>query len=125
MNRKKVIRLIVITITILWIGFVLLGKIVPIHKADVRLESKQLYYIESVRTMLCDYDSYDIIIYEDSNYEYSYKLHKTVNPSCYSNLYLWDGLSYYRLNEAIELGIISLDDVLKSDLIEKSELSTE
>lgn len=123
--RKKYIFIAISIIFVIWISFVIVGRNIPIHKSDLSIGSKNIFYIETSRLVHCDIASLDIVLYEEGTTEYAYQLISTGNGSCVSDLYVWHKMKSYTLSEALALDIISLEDFLSSDFVIERPISTE
>jgi|GEM_PF-1475326 len=112
-------------VVLLIIVYVALGRQMPLHKSSLTVGDKRIYYIETAKNIHCDVAYIDVVVYEDGTYEYVYDLITVGNGSCYSDLYVWDGLETFKLSEAIALEIVELDDFLDSDFAIKRAITTE
>ena len=116
---KKLLIIGIGVITALWIIYTILGRQIPIHRSDDQVGSERIYYLETSKMVFCDIAYFEVVVYEDENYQYVYELIDIGNGSCKSDLYIWDDLHYYELSEAIALSIVSIDDFLESDVVIK------
>ncbi|MFW5847960.1 MAG: hypothetical protein ACOCVF_03505 [bacterium] len=125
MLNKKTIIIGIIIVIILFIGYVIVGRQIPIHRSNMKVGSERIYYQETSKLIQCDIAYFEVIVHEDETYEYVYELKSVGNGSCLSELYIWDNFKYYKLSEAIEENIIPLDDFLESDIVIKRQITTE
>ncbi len=124
MNRKYFIIGLSIVV-VLWIAYVIVGRQIPIHRSSLTVGDERIYYRETSRMIQCDVAYFEIVVHNDGTDEYVYELISVGNGSCLSDLYVWDNFKMYRLNMAIELDIVSLEDFLESDFVIKRPISTE
>ncbi|MFU8793655.1 MAG: hypothetical protein ACNA7K_06480 [Acholeplasmataceae bacterium] len=112
------------SIIALIILYVMMGRQIPIHTSNMKVGSESIYFQETSRFIHCDIAYDEVIVHEDGTYEYLYELIPIGNGSCVSDLYIWDNFKYYKLSEAIEIGIISLEDFIESDVVIKRLITT-
>jgi len=91
----------------------------------MKVDGERIYYQETSRLIQCDLAYIEVVAYEDENYEYVYELIAVGNGSCLSDLYVWDNFKYYKLDQAIDKDIVSLDDFLESDFVIKRPKTTD
>lgn len=115
MNKKVIIS--IIAIAVLVVLYIIIGRQIPIHRSDLKVGTERIYYHETSRLVQCDLAFTEVVVYEDDNNQYVYELINIGNGSCKSDLYVWDGLKSFTIKEAIEKGIISLDDFLDSNFV--------
>lgn len=123
-NRKYFIIGIVIAV-IVFISYVIVGRHIPIHISSMKVGSERIFYEETSRFIQCDVAYTEVVIHEDGTYDYVYELIPIGNGSCLSELYVWNNFQYYILTEAIEEDIVSIDDLLESDVVIKRPISTQ
>jgi hypothetical protein len=107
---------------VLFTIYIILGRQIPIHRSDYKIDSLRIYYKETSRMIQCDIAYFEVVVYEDNNYRYIYELISIGNGSCMSELYVWHEFQFYKLSEAIAANIVSIDDFLESDLVKKSPI---
>ena len=109
MNKKIILSIIVVAVLV--VLYIIIGRQIPIHRSDLKVGSERIYYHETSRLVSCD------LAFTDENNQYVYELIKIGNGSCRSDLYVWDGFKSYTINQAIDKGLISLDDFLDSSFV--------
>lgn len=122
MNKKDVLFMIVV-ILVGVIFFTYLGRQYPLHRSDLIVGDERIYYRETSHMIYCEMAYLDVSVYTDDTYEYYYDLTPIGNGSCLNELYIWDGVQSYRLSEAIDLNIITIDDFLESNTVKKEQLA--
>ena len=125
MLNKKYLIISASVIVVLRILFVFLGRQYPIHKSNLTIGNERIYCRETSKMIQCDVAYFEVVIYEDGTDEYVYELITVGNGSCLSYLYIWDGLESYGLSEAVDIGIVSLEDFLESDFVIQRPITTE
>ena len=95
----------------------IVGRLLPIHISEHLVGEKRLFYEETSRFIQCDIAYDEVVVYMDDTHEYVYPLKSTGNGSCMSDYYVWEGFETYRLSEAIDKDIVSLNDFLESALV--------
>ncbi len=124
MFNKKYLIIVPITL-VLFITYIIVGRQFPIHSSNMKVGSERIFYRETSRLIQCDLAYTEVVVYEDGTYEYVYELIHIGNGSCLSELYIWEDFKSYTLYEAIEKGLITLDDFLESDFVIKRSIITE
>jgi hypothetical protein len=124
LNRKHFIIMIVIMI-VLFITYIIVGRKIPIHSSNMKVDSERIFYRQISRFIQCDVAYTEVVVHEDGTYEYVYELISIGNGSCLSELYIWGDFKSYTLYEAIEESIVSLEDFLDSDFVIKRPIITE
>lgn len=122
---KKVWIIAVGVLAVLVIAYIMIGRRLPIHRSEFKVGSERIYYIETSKRVHCDIETFEIVVYEDAEYEYIYELISVGNGSCKSELYIWHNLKSYVLSEAIEDDLIPLDNFLDSDFVIKRPITSE
>jgi hypothetical protein len=115
MNKKIILSIIVVAVLV--VLYIIIGRQIPIHRSDLKVGSERIYYHETSRLVSCDLAFTEVVVHEDENNQYVYELINIGNGSCKSDLYVWKGLKSYTIKEAIEKGIMSLDDFLESSFV--------
>lgn len=115
MSKKVIISIIVVAVLV--VLYIIIGRQIPIHRSDLKVGSEQIYYHETSKLVSCDLAFTEVLVHEDENNQYIYELISIGNGSCKSDLYIWDGFKSYTINQAIDKGIISLDDFLDSSFV--------
>ncbi len=122
---KKALFISICVVASFLIAYMILNKQIPINKYEYKVGSEQVYFKETSKSKLCDIAHFDIVLYEDQDYQYLYELISIGNGSCKSELYVWHKLKYYTLSEALEKNIISIDEFMESEFVIKREISTD
>jgi len=123
-RKQKALIGVVVGFVVLIIAYFVMGRLVPTHITTMRVGSKAIFYQETSRLIQCDVAYTEVVVHEDETYEYAYQLINIGNGSCYSDLYVWSRFQYYRLPEAIDEGIVSLNDFLESDVVIQRPITT-
>lgn len=123
LNRKYLF--IIAVIFVLFIAYIIVGRQVPIHRSNMKVGSERIFYQETSRLVQCDVAYTEVVVHEDGTYEYIYELISIGNGSCLSELYVWKNFKSYTLKEAIEEGVITIDDFINSDFVVKRLISSE
>lgn len=115
----------VMLVSMLLITYVVMGRQIPIHRSNMVVGSERIFYREISRFVHCDTAYDEVIVHEDETYTYVYELIRIGNGSCGSELYIWNDFRYHTLSNALDKGIISLEDFLESDVVVTRPISTE
>lgn len=122
---KKKYLIIIFVMIILAMTYIIVGRQIPIHMSNMKIGSKRIFYHETSRFIQCDVAYTEVVVHEDGTYEYVYELKSIGNGSCLSELYIWKNLKSYTVNEAIEEGLLTLDDFIDSDFVIKRSIIAE
>ncbi len=114
---KKALFISICVVASFLIAYMILSRQIPMSKYEYKVGSEYVYFKETSRSKLCDIAYFDIILYEDQYYQYSYELISIGNGSCKSELYVWHKLKYYTLSEALEKNIITIDEFIESEFV--------
>lgn len=121
-HKKKIISVIGMVLLVLVLVTVV-GRRVPIHPTLDKVGNKRIYYRETSRFIMCSIAYFDVVVTDDGTMEYYYELIPIGNGSCFSEPFVWDGFQSYRLSEAIEEEIVSIDDFMESDLVKERTMT--
>lgn len=116
--RKKTKRLSVLAVTLtllLVLAFRYASYRIPILKTGQEVGNYQIYYIDSPKMILCDIAYFEIVVFEDENFEYYYNL-QPAGSSCLSNLFIWDGFRFLSLKDAVDIDLISRQEFIDSEV---------
>jgi len=113
---KRIVTVSIVFLIMLLSAFRILSYQYPILRTGEVVGDYHLYYIDMSKAILCDVAYFEVVVFEDEEYEYLYDLHP-VGGSCVSNLFIWDSGDFMFLKDAIDAGLISQQEFLDSEVV--------